>query len=98
MAVDPISGNVFIDFYDRRGDAANFATRLTVARSSDEGHSFSNYALPSEAFKPWNAFLGDYTWVQALNNRAVIAWTETTAKASRTNTETVIKVGSVDFN
>jgi hypothetical protein len=97
MAVDPVSGNIFIDFYDRRIDAPNFGTTLTLARSTDEGRTFQNYALSPKPFAPFSAFLGDYTWIDAFNNHIVAAWTETTPKASRTNTETVIKVGSADF-
>jgi hypothetical protein len=97
MAVDPVSGNIFVDFYDRRVDASNFGTRLTIARSTDGGRTFQNYSLSNMPFAPFNAFLGDYTWVDAFDNRVVVAWTETTAKASRTNTETLIKVGSADF-
>jgi hypothetical protein len=97
MAVDPVNGNIFVDFYDRRVNAPHFGTRLTIARSTDGGHSFRNYALSSVPFAPFNAFLGDYTWVDALNNHVVVAWTETTPKASTTNSETVIKVGSADF-
>jgi hypothetical protein len=98
MAVDPKTGNIFIDFYDRRVDAPNYGTRLTLARSRDEGRTFENYALSSTPFSPFNAFLGDYTWIDVFDNHLVAAWTETSAKASRGNTETVIKVGSADFH
>lgn len=98
MAVDPETGGVFVDFYDRRGDPKNYLARMTIAQSKDEAKTFKNYALSSEAFNPANAFLGDYTAISALNNHVVVAWTETTAKASRSNTETLIKVGAADFN
>jgi len=98
MAVDPVTGNVFVDFYDRRMDAANYRATLTVARSSDGGRRFENYALSAAPFSPVNAFLGDYTWIDAYNSHIVAAWTETSAKASRSNTETVIKVGSASFH
>jgi hypothetical protein len=97
LAVDPVTGNIFVDFYDRRTDAAGFGTRMTIARSTDEGRTFQNYALSTESFMPFGAFLGDYTWVDVRDNRAVVAWTETTPKASATNKETIIKVGSADF-
>jgi hypothetical protein len=98
MAVDPVSGAVYLDFYDRRADPKNYNTRLTIARSIDDGRTFSNYALTPKAFNPVNAFLGDYTWLDVYANHVVAAWTETTPEASKTNTETVIKVGSADFN
>jgi len=98
MVVDPVTGDVFVDFYDRRMDPSNYRTTLTIARSRDAGKTFDNYALSSTPFSPFNAFLGDYTWMDAFNNHIVAAWTETTAKASRGNTETIIKVGSADFH
>jgi hypothetical protein len=98
MAVDPITGKIFIDFYDRRADAANYLTRLSIARSSDEGRTFQNFALTTDAFNPAGAFLGDYTWLDAYDNRVAVAWTETTANASRTNRETIVKAGSADFH
>ncbi len=33
MAVDPKNGDVYVQFYDRRGDPANRETRMTLARS-----------------------------------------------------------------
>jgi hypothetical protein len=97
MAVDSLTGDVFVNFYDRRADPANYQTRMTIARSTDNGATFTNYALTTAAFKPAKAFLGDYTWIDAFDNRVAVAWTETTANASPTNTETIVKVGTADF-
>lgn len=98
IAVDPVTGRVFVNFYDRRADPKNYAARMTVAQSTDEGRTFKNYALSSKAFNPAKAFLGDYTAITALDKHVVVAWTEATAKASGSNHETVIKVGAADFN
>lgn len=97
LAVDPVTGNIFIDFYDRRSDDTNYKTRVSMAASRDGGRTFKNYSISSDAFKPVNAFLGDYTWIDVYNNQALVAWTETTPTASRTNTETIIKAASVRF-
>ena len=97
MAVDPITGFVFVDFYDRRSDPANYTARLMVARSTDSGRTFRNYPLNTVPFKPYGAFLGDYTSIDAFNNRIVTAWTETAAHASQSTRETIIKVGAAEF-
>src|ERR1039458_8533223 len=44
LAVDPIDGSVNVIFYDRRGDPKNRAQTVTLARSTDGGSSFQNYA------------------------------------------------------
>lgn len=98
LSVDPITGDVYLDFYDRRSDPRNYKVAMTLARSTDEGRSFKNYALSTAAFSPVTAFLGDYTWLEVYDNYVAVAWTETTPKASKTNTETVIKTGIADFN
>ncbi len=97
MTVDPATGYIYVDFYDRRADPANHKVRVTLARSTDHGHTFQNFALTPEPFSPFGAFLGDYTWVDARDNHIAVAWTETTPQASRSNTETVIRVASTVF-
>jgi len=44
LAVDPVSGAANVIFYDRRGDPENKSATVTLARSSDSGKSFMNYA------------------------------------------------------
>ena len=97
MALDPITGAIYVDFYDRRGDADSNKARVTLARSTDGGRSFRNYAWTTAPFNPLGAFLGDYTWIDAYNNHVVAAWTETETAATRASATTVIKVGSADF-
>ena len=77
MAVDPVTGEVYVQFYDRRDDPANRKTGFTLARSTDGGKTFVNYAWaesPFESEQP--AFLGDYTWLTAYNRKVFGAWTE----------------------
>lgn len=97
LAVDPVTGNLFVDFYDRRTDPANDLIRLTLAESTDEGRTFKNYALTTTPFKPAGAFLGDYTWIDAFNNQVAVAWTETVANPTATNPQTMVKVGTASF-
>jgi hypothetical protein len=97
MALDPVTGAIYVDFYDRRGDVENVKAWVTLARSIDGGRSFRNYAWTTVPFNPLRAFLGDYTWIDAYNNRVAAAWTETETAATRANATTVIKVGTADF-
>jgi hypothetical protein len=105
MTVDPATGDVYVQFYDRRDDPENRRTGFTLARSTDGGKTFVNYAweeTPFESKQP--AFLGDYTWLTVLNGKAYGAWTESTStetpsEAGRSpRADTVIKVGFANFS
>lgn len=108
MSVDPITGTVYIQFYDRRDDPANRKTSLTLARSTDGGKTFANYAWTEVPFEGRRAFLGDYTWLTAYDNRVYGVWTEAVpsrevqpanpATGRRRGSETVVRVGTADFS
>jgi hypothetical protein len=110
MAVDPIDGSINVQFYDRRDDPANRKTRVTLARSTDGGKTFTNYAWSDEPFAGENAFLGDYEWCTAYGGRVYGIWAEAapegyevtpsgrgTAAPARPRTPTIIRVGTADF-
>jgi hypothetical protein len=100
MAVDPKSGAVNVVFYDRRTN--NDSTTVTLARSTDGGKTFTNYALDQEAFTAEGDFLGDYLALTAFGNKVFAAWAHQTTeepKAERgKRTRTVLRVGVADFN
>jgi hypothetical protein len=106
MAVDPVTGEVYVQFYDRRDDPANRKTGFTLARSTDGGKTFVNYAWaesPFESEQP--AFLGDYTWLTAYNRKVFGAWTEALPTADppanagrRPGPSTAVRVGFADFS
>jgi hypothetical protein len=100
MAVDPQSGAVNLVFYDRRGN--NVDTTVTLARSTDGGKTFTNYAWDTEAFSAEGDFLGDYLAITAYGNKVFAAWAHQTsepAKEERSKkTRTVLRVGTADFN
>jgi hypothetical protein len=76
LAVDPIDGSVNVIFYDRRGDAKNRAQTVTLARSTDGGSSFQNYAWTAEPFEAGGVFFGDYSGIAASGGRVYGIWTE----------------------
>ncbi len=75
MAVDPADGSVNVVFYDRRADQENRRQTVTLARSTDGGKTFANYAWNPLAFDAQGVFLGDYTGIAAFNGRVYGIWT-----------------------
>src|SRR5579859_1668405 len=72
LAVDPVSGAVNLVFYDRRPD--NKQTRVALARSTDGGKTFTDYALDNDAFEAQGDFLGDYLAITAYGDKVWAAW------------------------
>jgi hypothetical protein len=107
LAVDPTDGTVNLLFYDRRGDPRNRKQIVVLARSSDGGRSFANYAWTEEPFEAGDVFFGDYTAIAAFGGRVYGAWTEKPNRPPDSDpiTEdekskrhgTVVKVGVADF-
>lgn len=75
MAVDPVDGSVNVVFYDRRADKENRKSTVTLARSTDDGKTFANYAWTADAFDAEGVFMGDYTGLAALNGKVYGVWT-----------------------
>lgn len=103
MTVDPVSGDVYVQFYDRRDDPGNRRTGFTLARSTDGARSFTNYSWAESLFESSQpAFLGDYTWLTAYDHRVYGAWTEALptaeAGAKTQRPATVVRVGFADFS
>jgi len=106
MAVDPITGDVYVQFYDRRNDPDNRKTWVTLARSTDAGKTFTNYQWTSEPFESELAFLGDYTWLTAYNGKVHGTWAEAaptdpasqTMQNGRLRGGTNMRVGTADFS
>jgi hypothetical protein len=100
MSVDPVSGAVSLLFYDRRDD--NRKTSVTLARSTDGGKTFNNYALDKETFEAEGDFLGDYLAISSYGNKVFSAWAHQVSEPSETGpakkTRTIVRVGVADFN
>ncbi|MES2222564.1 MAG: hypothetical protein V4587_16555, partial [Acidobacteriota bacterium] len=79
LSVDPVSGAVSVLFYDRRLDPKNEKTLVTLARSTDGGQTFQNYAWSETPFVAAEQdFMGDYSGIASYNNRVYGAWAEDT--------------------
>jgi BNR repeat protein len=112
LAVDPVDGSVNVIFYDRRNDPKNRKQIVVLARSTDQAHTFNNYAWTDEAFEAGGLFFGDYSGLAAYAGRVYGVWTEKPipppASDEKTTSEeskdakpqprgTVVKLGTADF-
>jgi photosystem II stability/assembly factor-like uncharacterized protein len=107
LAVDPVDGTANVVFYDRRGDPQGRKQIVALARSSDGGLTFANYAWTTEPFEAGGVFFGDYSGLAAFGGRVYGAWTEqpppppeTEKKSDGTPPKprgTIVKVGVADF-
>src|ERR1700722_4857957 len=76
LAVDPIDGSANVVFYNRRGEPQKAKQTVTLARSTDGGQSFQNFAWTTEPFEAGEVFFGDYSGVAASGGRMYGVWTE----------------------
>jgi hypothetical protein len=112
LAVDPVDSSVNVIFYDRRLDPQNRKQIVVLARSTDQGQTFSNYAWTDEPFEAGGVFFGDYSGIAAYGGRVYGVWTEKPAPSPATNEPkdkgeesgsksprrgTVVKVGTANF-
>ncbi len=75
MAVDPISGNVYVVFYDRRNHEDN-KTDVYLATSSDGGETFANEKISAESFEPnSDVYMGNYINISAYGGFVRPIWT-----------------------
>jgi hypothetical protein len=74
LAVDPVDGSANLVFYDRRSDPENRKCNFVLARSTDGGRTFANYAWTTKAFDPQGDFIGDYSGIAAYARRVYGVW------------------------
>jgi hypothetical protein len=108
LAVDPVDGSLSLLFYDRRRDPQNRQQIVVLARSTDGGRTFNNYAWTEQPFEAGGVFFGDYSGIAAYGGRVYGAWTEQPVAESEGEAKsgeekkprprgTVVKVGTADF-
>lgn len=74
MSVDPLTGYIYIVFYDRRNTTGN-KTDVYVAKSTNGGATFVNFKVNEATFDPTaNIFFGDYTNIAAYNGMVYPIW------------------------
>ena len=54
---------------------------MVLARSTDGGHNFTNYAWTDDPFEASDVFFGDYSGLAAYGGRVYGIWTEKPAPA-----------------
>ena len=75
MDVDPITGNIYVVFYDRRAYDDN-QTDVYLAYSTDGGDSFTNVKISETPFTPTlGVFFGDYNDISAYDGMVRPIWT-----------------------
>lgn len=75
MTIDPVTGFIYIVFYDRRFQTG-VMTDVWMAVSKDGGQTFTNFPVSESPFNPsYSIFFGDYTHVAAYNNVVRPIWT-----------------------
>jgi len=84
MAVDPVTGYIYVIFYDRRNYTDN-QTDVYLAVSKDGGDNFENMRISSAPFTP-NAgvFFGDYTNLSVYNNIVRPIWSALSGNSTKT--------------
>jgi hypothetical protein len=85
-AVDPVSGELVVVFYDRR-EHDDDSTDVYMARSTDGGATFRNEKISALPFLPSErVFMGDYNCVSVYNGRIRPIWTRMTNNALSVHT------------
>jgi hypothetical protein len=75
MSIDPVTGTMYIVYYDRRNTISTF-TEVYVAKSTDGGDTFQNSLISETPFEATlEKFLGDYINIVAYNNKIYPVWT-----------------------
>ncbi len=97
MAADPSTGAVYFAFYDRRFDPQNRKQIFVLARSTDGGKTFTNYAWTHDAFDASGVFFGDYTGLAASAGRVLGAWMEKAPTPKGAKPGTIVRAGIADF-
>ena len=76
MAVDPVTGYIYIMYYDR-SHYTDEHTDVALSYSTDGGETFKSMIVSDKPFKPFkSAFFGDYNNIDAYNGIVTPIWTD----------------------
>jgi hypothetical protein len=84
LSVDPVDGSENVIFCDRRTDSGNRSYYLTLARSTDGGQVFKNYAWNTRPSDPKDVFMGDYMGITAYGGKVYGIWARTVTPEEQT--------------
>ena len=74
MTVDPVNGDVYVIYYDRRNTVSDM-TDVYVSRSRDGGGTFTDMKVSEASFFPTDGtFFGDYTGIDARGGKVYPIW------------------------
>jgi hypothetical protein len=73
LTVDPVTGYVYVVFYDRRNYPSNTGTDVYLAWSTDGGNSWNNVPISANTFTGNVQY--DYNCISAYNNMIRPVWT-----------------------
>ncbi len=74
LDVDPMTGHVYVVFYDRRATTGTY-TEVWLATSTDGGDSFTEERISQSPFQPSaTVFFGDYIGISAHDGRVRPFW------------------------
>jgi len=74
ITVDPLTGIVYIVYYDRSRTGTN-DTEVRISRSIDGGDTFTTYKISEKSFLPTaSVFFGDYIDITAYNGNIYPVW------------------------
>ncbi|MBU1101345.1 MAG: T9SS type A sorting domain-containing protein [Bacteroidetes bacterium] len=77
MSVDPVTGFIYVVFYDRRNTTGK-VTEVYLARSKDGGDTFENFLISESSFdfpNGFSTFFGDYNNITSYNGKIFPMWT-----------------------
>lgn len=75
MSIDPITGYIYILFYDRR-NYNDLKTDVYLATSADGGDSFKNEKISTQPFEPDpDVYMGDYIQISSFGGYVRPVWT-----------------------
>ena len=76
MAIDPVTGYIYIIYYDR-SRYTDEKTDVTLSYSTDGGETFNSMTVSDKPFNPFKAaFIGDYNNIDAYNGIVTPVWTD----------------------